>query len=73
MQAHALKARIENGRVIVEEMTNLPDGEIYVLPLQPDEVDDPELIRELEASIEDEEAGRLVDADVVMARLGSRV
>jgi hypothetical protein len=72
MEAHALKARIENGRVIVEETTDLPDGEIYVLPLQPDEVDDSELISELEASIDDEEAGRFVDADVVMARLGSR-
>jgi hypothetical protein len=54
MEAHALKARIENGRVSVEEKTDLPDGEAYVLPLQPDEVDDPELVTELEASIEDE-------------------
>lgn len=72
MHAHALKARVENGRVIVEESTDLPDGEIYVLPLQPDEIEDPELLRELEASLDDEEAGRLIDADVVMARLGSR-
>jgi hypothetical protein len=67
---NALKAHVENGRIIVDEPTDLPDGAIYVLPLQPDQIDDPELIRELEAS---EDAGRLVDADVVTARLGARV
>jgi hypothetical protein len=51
----------------------VPDGEIYVLPLRPDQIDDPELLRELEASLDDEDAGRLIDADVVMARLGPRV
>jgi RHS repeat-associated protein len=35
MEAHALEARIENGRVIVEDKADLPDGEIYVLPFEP--------------------------------------
>jgi len=68
----ALKARVENGRIIVDERTDLPDGEIYLLPLSPEELEDAALVGELEASMEDEEAGRLVDADVVMASLGSR-
>lgn len=69
---HALKARIESGRVIVEETTNLPDGEIYVLPLQPDDVDDSALIRELEASVAEAKAGKLIPAEEVLAELRSR-
>ena len=69
---HALKARIENGRVIVDGKTTLPDGEIYVLPVRPEEVDEAELDRELALSLEDEEAGRPVDGAVVMAELGTK-
>jgi hypothetical protein len=73
MAAHALKARVENGKVIVDETTDLPDGEIYLLPVSPDALmDDSErsaLDKELEKAMDDEEAGRLVDSKSLMDRL----
>ena len=73
MAAHALKARVENGKVIVDEDTDLPDGEIYLLAVSPDALmDDSEhaaLEEELEKALDDEEAGRLVDSKSLMNRL----
>jgi len=73
MAAYALKARVENGKVIVDETADLPDGEIYLLPVSPDALmDDSErsaLDEELEKAMADEEAGRLVDSKSLMDRL----
>jgi len=66
----ALKAIVKNGRLILDEPTDLPEGaEVEVAVVDDD--DEPELIAELTASAEDEKAGRLVDMNDVIARLGS--
>ena len=69
-----LKARVHNGRFVVEEPTELPEGtEIRLLPLDPGDWLDPEdraaLHRSLAASQEDVESGRLVDAEEVLREL----
>lgn len=66
-----LKARVQNGRFVVDEPTELPEGtELDLLPLDPGDWLDPEdraaLHRALAASQEDVERGRLVDAEEVL-------
>ncbi len=72
-----LKARVRAGRLVVDEPTELPEGtEIELLPLDPgdwlDETDRAALHQALKDSAEDVQAGRLIDADVVLRRLRSR-
>jgi hypothetical protein len=67
----ALKAVVKNGRLVLDAPTDLPEGEEVELAVVQDD-DDPELLAELEASAEDERAGRLVDMKDVIARLGTR-
>jgi hypothetical protein len=68
-----LKAQVRNGRLLLDEPTDLPDGEVVLLQLQADEateagVDDLDeeeraaLDRELDASFDAEEAGEFIDA-----------
>lgn len=69
-----LKARVHNGRLLVDEPTDLPEGtEVDLLPLDPgdwlDSTDRAALHRALLASQEDVEAGRLVDAEEVLREL----
>jgi hypothetical protein len=74
-----VKAQVRNGRLLVDEPTDLPEGKIIELvPLDEvflnggDGLDDEErlaLHRELEASVAEAEAGQLVDFEVVMAEL----
>lgn len=69
-----LKARVQNGRLRVDEPTELPEGtEIDLLPLDPgdwlDSADRAALHRALAASQEDVEAGRLIDAEDVLREL----
>lgn len=69
-----LKAHVHEGRLLVDEPTQLPEGtEIELLPLDPgdwlDPVDREALHRALSASQEDVEAGRLFDADEVLREL----
>ena len=69
-----LKARVHNGRVILDEPTELPEGtEVVLLPLDPgdwlDQDDREALHRALAASQEDVEAGRLVDAEEALRGL----
>jgi hypothetical protein len=69
-----IKARVRNGRFVVEEPTQLPEGtEIELLPLDPGDWLDPDdraaLHRALLASQEDIEGGRLVDAEEVLREL----
>lgn len=63
---NALKAHVENGRIIVDEPTDLPDGTVlHVVPLS---VDDPELDAE-----ERERILRAIDAGQAAARRGEHV
>jgi hypothetical protein len=74
-----LKAHVHNGRLVLDEPTDLPEGEVVELvPL--DEVlarggdylndeERAELHRALEESIAEAEAGQLIDADEVLAEL----
>jgi hypothetical protein len=69
-----LKARVRNGRLLVDEPTQLPEGtEVDLLPLDPgdwlDPADRAALHRALLASQEDLEGGRLVDAGEVLKEL----
>ncbi len=68
----ALKAVVKNGRLILNEATDLPEGAEIELAVVHDHDDDAELLEELEASAADEAAGNLVDFDTVIARLGSK-
>jgi hypothetical protein len=74
-----LKAHVRNGRLVLDEPTDLPEGEVVELvPINDvlagggDDLDDEEraaLHQELEASIAEAEAGHLIDADDVLAEL----
>jgi len=69
-----LKAHVHQGRLIVDEPTELPEGtEIDLLPLDPgdwlDSADRAALHRALVASQADGDAGRLVDAEEVLKKL----
>jgi len=65
----ALKAKVKNGRLILNEATDLPEGAEVELAVVDDRDVDAELVDELEASAADEAAGNLVDFDAVLARL----
>jgi hypothetical protein len=70
------KARVQAGRIIVDEPTELPEGtEIELLPLDPgdwlDETDRAALHEALRQSDADVAAGRLVDADEILRELRS--
>ncbi|GAC1588975.1 MAG: hypothetical protein NVS3B20_16510 [Polyangiales bacterium] len=74
-----LQAHVQNGRLVLDEPTDLPEGQLVELvPLNEvlanggDDLDDEEraaLRRELEASVAEMKAGKLVDADEVLAEL----
>jgi hypothetical protein len=74
----AAKARVRNGRFVLDEPTELPEGtEVELLLLDPGDWLDPEdralLHRALAASREDLENGRLVDAEEVLRELRGAV
>jgi hypothetical protein len=69
-----LRARVHNGRFVLDEPTDLPEGtEVDLLPLDPgdwlDSEDREALHRALAASQDDLEAGRLLDAEEVLRDL----
>lgn len=70
---HARKILVENGRIKLDEPTNLPDGaEVELVILSGDELDDAERARlhaSLDRALEDEDAGRVVDADEFLAEV----
>lgn len=78
-EMHPLRAHVQNGRLVLDEPTELPDGDIVELvPLDEvlasggdylDEDDRAALHRELEASVAEMKAGKLIDADDVLAEL----
>jgi hypothetical protein len=77
-----LKAHVQNGRLVLDEPTDLPGGTVVefvrlddVLAAEADALSDEEqaaLKRELEASFDEEAAGQLVDAADVIADLRTR-
>jgi hypothetical protein len=71
-----LKAHVKNGRLILDEPTDLPEGEVVELvPADRDEMDDEErsaLHESLAVSIDQMKKGQLIDADEVLARLRLR-
>ena len=76
MHQELLKARVKNGRLVLDEPTNLPEGcEVHLAVLDGDDLDDDEraaLHAELEASIAEAEAGHLIDAEDVLAEIRAR-
>ena len=72
-----IKARVREGRLTLDEPTDLPEGtEIEMLPLDPgdwlDETDRAALHEALRQSDADIAAGRLVDAEEILRELRSR-
>jgi hypothetical protein len=72
-----IKARVREGRLVLDEPTDLPEGtEIELLPLDPgdwlDESDRAALHEALRQSDADIAAGRLVDAEKILRELKSR-
>ena len=72
----ALKARVEGGRVIVEDRVDLPDGELYLTPVDILEslsaAQRDELHEKLSRGSADIRAGKTVDAEEVLAKLRAR-
>jgi hypothetical protein len=75
MSSNAIKARIESGRVIVDERTDLPDGEIYLVPVERGDMEPAErawIEAIIEESILDEQAGNTEDFFAAINELRSR-
>ena len=71
---HAVRGRVRNGRILVDEPTDLPEGtEIELVPIEDDELTEEERVT-LDAVLLDAlrnvEAGRTIDAKVVLDELG---
>jgi hypothetical protein len=74
-----MRARVQNGRLVLDEPTELPEGtELYLVPVD-DERDDldeeerAELHASLDRALDDEEAGDMVDArEFLQSRRGHR-
>jgi hypothetical protein len=74
-----LRAHVRNGRLVLDEPTDLPEGEVVelvklddALVHDGDDLDEEEraaLHAELRASIAEAKTGKLIDADEVLAEL----
>ena len=72
-----IKARVREGRLVVDEPTDLPEGtELQLLPLDPGDwldADDRAALHEaLRESGADLAAGRLIDAEEILREIRSR-
>ncbi len=70
-----LKARVHNGRLVLDEPTDLPEGAEVSLAIVDDDMSDDERARlhaALARSVAQARAGQLVDADEVMRKLLAR-
>ncbi|HEX7602133.1 MAG TPA: hypothetical protein VF316_11025 [Polyangiaceae bacterium] len=77
-----LRAHVRNGRLVLDEPTDLPEGEIVelvpideVLAYAGDDLDDEErerLHRSIERGLDDANAGRTVEAGAVIEKLRAR-
>ena len=78
-----MRAQVKNGRIHLDEPTDLPEGKIIELvPLDEliatdgDDLDDEEraaLHRSIDESIKDEEAGRVEDLSKIIAELRAQL
>ncbi len=72
---HAVKVQVRNGQLVVEEPAELPEGSVWGLvrvDSLTDEMDaeeHAEFLRGLESSAAEADAGKLVDAADVLAKL----
>jgi hypothetical protein len=70
---HPLKAHVHNGRLVLDEPTDLPEGEIvFLVPAEGDDMDEEEraaLHESLRESIQQMNQGQLIDADKALAEL----
>jgi hypothetical protein len=68
-----LKAHVRNGRLVLDEPTELPEGEVvYLQPVDEGELDDEErgrLHEALRESIEEMKSGQTLDAAEALAEL----
>jgi hypothetical protein len=66
-----LKAHVHNGRLVLDEPTDLPEGEVvYLQPVDADELDDEErgrLHEALRESIKQMKSGQTLDAAEALA------
>jgi hypothetical protein len=79
----APKIRVENGRIQIDEPTDLPNGtELYLVPAAPlegeqvDDLDDEEraeLHQAIREGFDDAKAGRTIPAEQWLAELRSRL
>lgn len=73
-----MKARVRNGRLVLDEPTELPEGTEVTLSITDDDggdYDDEEreqIHESLAVSFEQARKGQLIDGDVVLARLRAR-
>jgi hypothetical protein len=76
MTMQPLKAHVKNGRLVLDEPTDLPEGEVVELvPVDDDDLDDDEraaLHESLAVSLDQMRKGQLLDGDEVLARLRAR-
>lgn len=71
--AQNLEARVQNGRLVLDAPTDLPEGTVVPLQALEDDGGAPqsqEIDADLELSLQDEEAGRFVPFDEVITSLG---
>jgi hypothetical protein len=78
-----MRAQVKNGRILLDEPTDLPEGKIIelvpldeVIATDGDDLDDAEraaLHRSLDESIEDEEAGNVEDLSKIIAELRAQL
>ena len=68
-----LKAHVHNGRLVLDEPTDLPEGEVvYLQPVDTDELDEDERRRlhdALRESIEQMKSGQTIDAAEALVEL----
>lgn len=76
MHTEPLKARVINGRLVLDAPTNLPEGaEVELAVVDGDDLDDEEraeLHAAIEQGMDDLDAGRSVDAEVILAKIRAR-
>jgi len=68
-----LKARVQNGRIHLDEPTDLPDGDVYLVAADPmTDSERAELEAALAEGLADAREGRVADANEVIQRIEAR-
>jgi hypothetical protein len=72
---HALKARVHQGRYVIDEPTDLPEGvEVALVMIEDDDLSAEQrakLHASLEQALNDEDAGRFVDTAQFLAEINA--